>query len=59
MAKFNIGDHVASNSGLVYIVLAIHELDYCGSIAYSVRRLRGGKVWGPTRQIAESALWKE
>jgi hypothetical protein len=56
MTKFKIGDHVTSQSGLSYIVLDIHELDMCGSIAYSVRRLRGGQIYGATRKIAESAL---
>jgi hypothetical protein len=54
--QFAIGDHVTSQSGLTYIVLAAHELDYCGSVAYSVRRLRGGQIYGATRKIAESAL---
>ena len=53
--KFRIGDHVASwNSGLAYIVLAVHPLN--GSFVYGVRRLRGGVEWGPYRNIAECRL---
>lgn len=55
--KFAIGDHVDSNSGLSYVVLAVHELDLTGeTFAYTVRRLRGGVEWGPTRKIAECGL---
>jgi hypothetical protein len=57
--RFAIGDHVASNSGLVYVVLAINELDQCGSRSYTCRRLRAGVQYGPTREIAECGLWEE
>ena len=57
--KYKIGDHVRSQSGLTYIIIAAHALDMCGAVAYSVRRLRGGQIWGPTRKIAESALYPE
>jgi len=59
MNKFQVGDHVTSNSGLTYIVIKVLELDMCDSFAYRVRRLRGGSTYGPERTIAESALWLE
>jgi hypothetical protein len=55
--RFAIGEHVSSQSGLVYVILAVRELDLCGSFGYAVRRLRGGKVYGPTREIAECNLF--
>ncbi len=57
-AKYKIDEHVASyNSGLVYIVKAVHELDLTGeTFAYTVRRLRGGVEYGPTRKISEFGL---
>jgi hypothetical protein len=60
-AKYKVGDHVNSwNSGLVYIVKAIHELDLTGTtFAYTVRRLRGGAEWGPHRIISECGLVAE
>ena len=57
MNKYQIGDHVASQSGLVYIVTKVNALDDCGSFGYDVRRCRGGQVWGPTRHIAECDLF--
>jgi hypothetical protein len=61
MAKYAIGEHVASyNSGLVYIVKDIRDLDLTGeTFAYAVRRLRGGVEYGPHRIISESGLVKE
>lgn len=59
MAKFFIGEHVAShNSGLVYVVKERVQLDLVGTLAYVVRRLRGGVEWGPRRTIGESGLVK-
>jgi transcriptional regulator with XRE-family HTH domain len=62
--KFKVGDHVSSDSGLTYVVLAIRELDHIGTSCYMVRRMRSGQVYGPTRYIPEhnlsrdeSALW--
>ncbi len=59
MPKYRINDHVRSNSGLTYIVLSVHALDAHGSFAYTVRRLRGGKLYGPLRKIAECGLFPE
>lgn len=59
MTNYQIGDHVASQSGLVYTVLAIHALDDHGSTAYTVRRWRGGALYGPTRVIAECNLFAQ
>lgn len=57
--KYGHGDHVASQSGLVYVVLRIHVLDLHGSFAYTVRRLRGGAEYGPRRIIAECNLFPD
>lgn len=57
MSKFQVGEHVHSNSGLTYVVTAVRELDNAGSIGYDVRRFKFGKLSGPTRHVAESDLW--
>lgn len=59
--KFKIGEHVASwNSGLVYVVQTIHELDLTGEcFGYTVRRLRGGVEYGPRRLLGENSLISE
>jgi hypothetical protein len=57
--KFKVGDHVNSDSGLTYVVLAIRELDHIGTSCYAVRRMRGGQVWGPTRYIPEHNLSRD
>jgi hypothetical protein len=56
-AKFKSGQSVASQSGLAYLIVAIHPLDDCGSFSYTVRRLRAGVPWGPHREIAECNLF--
>ena len=54
---YQIGEHVASyNSGLVYTIKAVRDLDLVGTKAYLVRRLRGGVEYGPTRIIGEHGL---
>lgn len=58
MSKFKHGQHVASQSGLIYVVKDIHPLDGHGSFSYAVRRLRGGVEWGPWRNIAECNLFE-
>jgi len=60
-AKYKVGEHVAShNSGLVYIIKTVRELDLTGeTFAYTVRRLRGGIEYGPTRTISECGLCPE
>jgi hypothetical protein len=57
-SKYEIGQHVKSwDSGLTYVVKAVHDLDMTGNtFAYTVRRLRGGVEWGPTRVIGECRL---
>ena len=57
MSKWQVGDTVCSQSGLAYVVIEVCPLDEHGSMAYRVRRLRGGEVWGPTRLIAECDLF--
>ena len=55
--RYSVGQYVLSyNSGLLYIIDAVHELDRCGSYAYSVRRWRAGVRYGPTKRIAEVGL---
>jgi hypothetical protein len=56
-AKYKIGDHVLSQSGLVYKISYVRELDDWGSRAYGLRRWRGGKLYGPFRLIAECNLF--
>ena len=58
-ARFKIGDHVASQSGLVYVVLAVHALDEHGSFVCTVRRCYGGVERGPVRNIAECNLFPD
>lgn len=56
---YSIGDHVASSSGLVYIIKELVTLDLVGTTAYRARRLRGGIEWGPTRILGEANIWPE
>jgi hypothetical protein len=57
-AKYQIGEHVASyNSGLVYVVKFVNQLDLTGeTFGYAVRRLKGGIEHGPQRVISECGL---
>ena len=57
-AKYKVGEHVAShNSGLVYVVKFVNQLDLTGeTFAYAVRRLKGGIEHGPQRVISECGL---
>lgn len=57
-AKYKVGEHVAShNSGLVYIIKSVNQLDLTGeTFAYAVRRLRGRIEFGSQRVISECGL---
>jgi len=58
--KFKDGDHVvARHSGKVYIVTQVWASDECGSFTCAVRGWRGGRYYGATRRMAESALMFE